>query len=147
MTLRWTPHEYYDEEGGGKFHKTQKSDVWAFGMTVLELLTGRTPYAHIGSVGAVSSAIARGFLPRKPAIDDSDPDAGLKHFMWSICLKCWRLKPEERPSMHEILEEMLDYPLKDTHSVPGDEEFSSGIEHTGKQPHSNALGSGARNSD
>ena len=88
--------------------------------------------------------IFRGCLPLKPVIDDSDPDAGLKRFMWSICQKCWRKNPNERPSMREILEEMLDYPLKDTYSVSGGNESPSGIEGPGKK--AIASSSGAINS-
>ncbi|KLO15492.1 hypothetical protein SCHPADRAFT_849513 [Schizopora paradoxa] len=120
MSPRWAPYEYYFVEDEDIFHRTQKSDVWAFGMTVLELLTGNPPYAYIIADHRVSTEIKMGRLPRKPDINDSDPHTELKHFMWSICLKCWRLKPEERPSMREILEEMLDYPLKDIHSVTVD---------------------------
>ena len=36
--------------------------------------------------------------------------------------------------MREILEEMLDYPLEETHSVPGGKAPASGIEATRKQP-------------
>ncbi|KLO15486.1 kinase-like protein [Schizopora paradoxa] len=122
-SMRWTPCEYFLLPDDENFHPTQKSDVWGFGMTVMELLTRDAPYAHFKTDGAVLRAISQGELPRKPDIDDSDPDAGLKHFMWLICLKCWRLNPEERPSMREILEEMLDYPLEDTHSMPSNEEF------------------------
>ncbi len=35
LSTRWLPHEYYYVRENEKFNPSPKSDVWAFGMTVL----------------------------------------------------------------------------------------------------------------
>ncbi len=129
-STRWLAHDLLKPE---QFHHTEKSDMWAFGMTVLvrlrcnssktffllslffllqELLTRQIPYAHITNDVQVILAILGGTLPNEPIIGNSDPDAELKHYMWSSCRKCWALDPKERPSMRELLKDMTDYHLR-----------------------------------
>jgi len=122
-STRWLPHEYFHYDPSKKFRFNTKTDVWAFGMTLLELLTGNDPYAHIQNDGAVARAIANGVLPDKPKCDD--PEAHLEDDMWPLCLRCWTIVPvkslenlspqerleklsmQERPSMQDILRELI----------------------------------------
>ncbi|KZT18079.1 kinase-like protein, partial [Neolentinus lepideus HHB14362 ss-1] len=51
---------------------TKYSDIWAFGMTVLALLSGRPPFANIANDVAVIISISRGWHPsRPPEIDEA----------------------------------------------------------------------------
>jgi len=74
-------------------------------MTLLELLTGNVPYARIVSDGAVMRAVGNGALPDKPKCEG--PDAKLKGDIWSLCCKCWTLNHEERPSMQDVLRDLI----------------------------------------
>jgi len=109
-SMRWLPFEYYQFPDFEKFRFTPKSDVWAFGMTLLELLTGEIPYADIikGNEGAVQGRMMAQKRPAKPKFNLEGPDLKLKDDMWSLCLKCWvfvRKKEDlERLSMPEKLE-------------------------------------------
>ena len=73
---------------------------------IQELLTGELPFSHIRSDSRVVTEIVRGNDPHTPTIEEDDVDAGLKRFMWSICLKCWTREPDYRPTIDAVLEEM-----------------------------------------
>ncbi|KAI5121111.1 hypothetical protein M0805_002784 [Coniferiporia weirii] len=101
---------------------SKASDVWAFGMTILELLTKKPPYSHIRNDGGVVVAIASGRLPRLPE-EHSTTWSELYKFLWQLCMRCWAPSPSEPPSMLEIVSILeifstpqqgtsTDYPLK-----------------------------------
>ncbi|KAL5512633.1 hypothetical protein ACEPAG_3286 [Sanghuangporus baumii] len=77
---------------------TQKTDVWAFGMTVYELAFRQRPYTDLTDFQVIS-AIMRYELPRLPTIDTFDHDFKKKLIFKTICIDCWTRDPEERPDM------------------------------------------------
>ncbi|KAF8526889.1 kinase-like domain-containing protein [Hysterangium stoloniferum] len=93
-SLRWMSHELINNQKADK-----KSDVWAFGMTVLEILTGEQPYAEIKLDPAVLMLIIKGIFPSRPKASFAP---ALTDEMWKICCLCWRLDPKKRPHIHEI---------------------------------------------
>ncbi|KAG6326804.1 hypothetical protein ID866_12286 [Astraeus odoratus] len=62
-TLRWKAPELFEGEG-----PTIWTDVWAFGMTTLELFTRNDPYQEIPTMAAVMFAIVKG-PPARPKND------------------------------------------------------------------------------
>ncbi|TDL20486.1 kinase-like protein [Rickenella mellea] len=110
-SLRWMAIEYFDipddidnssGEKNPSIHprRTKPSDVWSFGMTVLEILTGNYPYFGIPHM-AVMLAIANGKLPKFPESTrlESGPQETI---LRGICNECWVRKPELRPKMSDI---------------------------------------------
>ncbi|KAL5504703.1 hypothetical protein ACEPAH_7366 [Sanghuangporus vaninii] len=77
---------------------TQKTDVWAFGMTVYELAFRQRPYADLTEFQVIS-AIMRYELPQLPTIDTFDHDFKKKLIFRIICIGCWTRDPAERPDM------------------------------------------------
>lgn len=76
---------------------SEKSDVWAFGVTVWELLTdGEIPYCCIGSNEEVGKGVIDGSLRLKM------PDACPVE-LWSIVVKCWAERPEDRPTFRALV--------------------------------------------
>jgi len=74
---------------------TKESDVWAYGMVLYELLTGRVPFYHLKNDLQASFAIANGQLPSQPStVEDAS-----HRFLWSICLQCWRSSASDRPGI------------------------------------------------
>ncbi|GAB6019966.1 hypothetical protein CHUAL_001495 [Chamberlinius hualienensis] len=74
-----------------------KSDVWAFGVTVWELLTyGGKPYDSI-SAKDVPDLLEKGERLNQPSICTID--------VYMIMIKCWMLDAESRPSFKELAEE------------------------------------------
>jgi len=111
-STRWMAYDFYHHDQSETLRPNVKTDVWAFGMTELELLTSERPYAHIRSDERTMTEIVKGRLPPKPIIRSSDPDASLKRFMWSVCRKCWAKNPKKRPCTRDVLNEMLEYRRK-----------------------------------
>lgn len=76
---------------------THKSDVWAFGVTVWELLTyGGRPYDNVPA-REVPDLLEKGERLPQPAICTID--------VYMIMLKCWMLDAESRPKFKELSEE------------------------------------------
>ncbi|KAF8511402.1 kinase-like domain-containing protein, partial [Hysterangium stoloniferum] len=92
-SLRWMSPEILTVTGA---RRDEKSDVWAFGTTVLEILSGRRPYASTSNDVAVIIPITKGIIPsREDAPDMTDG-------IWSICQLCWKMDPKARAAMRDI---------------------------------------------
>ncbi|XP_001602830.2 epidermal growth factor receptor isoform X3 [Nasonia vitripennis] len=76
---------------------THKSDVWAFGVTVWEVLTyGGRPYESVAARN-VPELLEKGERLPQPQICTID--------VYMIMIKCWMLDAESRPSFKELAEE------------------------------------------
>jgi len=84
---------------------TRESDVYSYGMTCYEVLTGGIPLEHLARndyaavcVREERPALSRGWLG---ALIGSDPDDWLK----ALIENCWDAEPSKRPTFNEIVEE------------------------------------------
>ena len=76
---------------------THKSDVWAYGVTVWELLTyGKKPYEGYGARD-VPDLLEKGERLHQPAICTIE--------LYYILVKCWVMEPESRPTFKDLVEE------------------------------------------
>uniref|UniRef100_K7F786 non-specific protein-tyrosine kinase n=1 Tax=Pelodiscus sinensis TaxID=13735 RepID=K7F786_PELSI len=83
--IKWTAPEAINF---GSF--TIKSDVWSFGILLMEIVTyGRTPYPGMSNPEVIR-ALERGY--RMPRTDNCPEE------LYDIMLKCWKNKPEDRPT-------------------------------------------------
>ncbi|KEP55469.1 tyrosine kinase catalytic domain protein [Rhizoctonia solani 123E] len=98
-SLRWMAPELLSEEP----NKSKQSDVYALGMTMLEIFTGEVPYARYRNdcTCAVSMAVIRGILPTRPLDQLKDDEQG--NMMWQLLLDCWSPNSSERPSSRQVL--------------------------------------------
>ncbi|QRV80226.1 Tyrosine kinase family catalytic domain protein [Ceratobasidium sp. AG-Ba] len=95
-TLRWmAPELLLYQEDDTVPSKTTESDVYALGMTMLEIITGRVPYAEFRFDPAVIRALDRNQLPKRPQ-ELSTQDAQ-DTWMWSLLVLCWDIDPKKRP--------------------------------------------------
>ncbi|KAI6030719.1 kinase-like domain-containing protein [Pisolithus orientalis] len=81
-TVRWLSPEQIDSFG----EVTREADVWAFGMTVLELFTRKPPYHDIPDTRNVIARILDG-PPARPT--DQSTCSRLTDEWWEICSLCW----------------------------------------------------------
>ncbi|XP_055700755.1 epidermal growth factor receptor isoform X1 [Phlebotomus papatasi] len=79
---------------------TSKSDVWAFGVTIWELLTfGARPYEEY-SAKEVPEAIEEGYRLKQP--DHCSLD------IYVILLRCWDVNAEARPHFKDLVQDFAD---------------------------------------
>lgn len=89
MPLKWM-----SPEAIRKKKYSEKSDVWAFGVTCFEILARQDPYPHMDSVQAAAAVISEGLTPEMPHEIPGE--------LTSIIKTCWTYEPEERPTFKII---------------------------------------------
>ncbi|XP_026508604.1 tyrosine-protein kinase HCK [Terrapene carolina triunguis] len=83
--IKWTSPEAINF---GSF--TIKSDVWSFGILLMEIVTyGRTPYPGMSNPEVIR-ALERGY--RMPRTENCPEE------LYDIMMRCWKTKPEDRPT-------------------------------------------------
>ncbi|KAG6329517.1 hypothetical protein ID866_9571 [Astraeus odoratus] len=82
---------------------TMESDVWAYGMTVLELLTAKRPYHGIEKIPAIMFKILKGPPPRP---SDESTCSRMTDEWWDLCSWCWRRDPPSRPAISDVIEKL-----------------------------------------
>ena len=94
--IKWTAPEAINY---GKF--TIKSDVWSFGVLIMELMTsGKTPYPGM-TTAEVMNAIEVGWRMPKP---DKCPQS-----LYEIILKTWDAVPDKRPTFDALQSLLADF--------------------------------------
>ncbi|KAF9785465.1 kinase-like domain-containing protein [Thelephora terrestris] len=91
-TERWAAPEVL--ESGDR--NTREADVYSFGMVVVEVFTGKSPFSEFNHMVTVSKIISgeRPDRPREPSLTDS---------VWEVTLACWQQVPACRPAMAEVV--------------------------------------------
>ncbi|KAF8906289.1 kinase-like domain-containing protein [Gymnopilus junonius] len=90
-TPNWMAPEVIELKGA-----STKSDIWSLGCTVIELLTGRPPYAEIGNSMSVMFRIVEDEMPPLP----EECSELLKDFLE----QCFHKDPTKRPSAELLCE-------------------------------------------
>ncbi|RHZ85882.1 hypothetical protein Glove_59g15 [Diversispora epigaea] len=80
---------------------TQASDIYSFGMIMLEVLTSYPPYYNISHNENLAMDICKGL---KPEIKCETP-----RFFKEIIEKCWNFEPLNRPTAEELFSQLLEY--------------------------------------
>ncbi len=77
-----------------------KSDVWAFGVTMLEILTRQEPYPHLTGVEVVVGVATGKLQPQIPQLGDNISKVHPK--LLQLIHRCFNPNPDMRPSFEEI---------------------------------------------
>lgn len=80
---------------------TMATDIFSFGMSVLELLTMKKPYSHRRRDVIVMQDLREGLLPLRPTEPEAVP--WMSDTLWEMLLKCWKREPDERMLASELL--------------------------------------------
>ncbi|CAE6419568.1 unnamed protein product, partial [Rhizoctonia solani] len=97
-SLRWAAPEMLLEEVP---KRTTESDVYALGMTMLEIFTGEVPYPECQQDFTILKKVEKGTLPIRP-IELKDDKKG--NMMWQLLLNCWSRDLSERPSSGRVVD-------------------------------------------
>ena len=101
-TVRWmSPELLYPQDFGLKdSRRTRRSDCYALGMVIYEVLSGQVPFSpHQNCTIAVR--VSRGERPERPQ--------GVKRELfangvWEALERCWTPKPNDRPRTGDVLQ-------------------------------------------
>ncbi|KAF9777373.1 kinase-like domain-containing protein [Thelephora terrestris] len=97
---RWAAPEVL----GSGDRNTREADVFAFGMVMVEVFTGKSPFSEFSTMVTVSKIMGgeRPNRPRKPGFTDS---------VWEVTLACWQQVPACRPAMAEVVGVLREWPV------------------------------------
>lgn len=91
--LRWLAPELLNGDGSLSTH----SDVWSYGMVLLEIMTGLQPYSGMAHDTTVVHELANGSPPSRP--EGKTSDSGVTDDLWKLMQSCWAKRADSRPSM------------------------------------------------
>ncbi|KAG8729661.1 hypothetical protein FRC12_020818 [Ceratobasidium sp. 428] len=108
ISARWAALELVLGDEGVN---TTASDVWALGMTILEIITGEVPFHDKIHERQVYSAIMQKKLPPRPENQiPSDSNDGDR--LWELITRCWTEDTAKRPDAVEVGEIVSLYTTK-----------------------------------
>ncbi|CUA67887.1 Kinesin light chain [Rhizoctonia solani] len=102
-TFRWMAPEMFRENSAC----SREADVYALGMTILEIITGKVPFREYDHDYQVVGAVVRGVTPSCP------PEITPASKLWTLLGKCWDQVARERPTADQILDEVLELASND----------------------------------
>ncbi|KAK7462961.1 hypothetical protein VKT23_007542 [Stygiomarasmius scandens] len=97
-SMRWLAPEVINPDmyPGTDRKDMRPRDVYAFGCTALEILSGRVPFAHRKNEGAVMFDVVGGIRPTRPE------SPWCSDYIWRLIQQCWAQDISSRPSAEEI---------------------------------------------
>ncbi|KAF5371212.1 hypothetical protein D9758_004115 [Tetrapyrgos nigripes] len=100
-SVRWMAPEIIEPSRMiGKEKIPSSRDVYAFGCTMLEIFTGKPPYAEIRMEISVITEILKGNRPPRPV----QSAALISDDLWDLIEDCWVDHPEYRPTASRIVQ-------------------------------------------
>ncbi|KAG8729729.1 hypothetical protein FRC10_003487 [Ceratobasidium sp. 414] len=101
-TLRWMAPELLlssGEDDAAPITRSKQTDIYALGMTMLEIISGRVPYVEYKVDRGIIRALDRKEFPTRPREVSSD-------WIWSLLEACWNHDPEARPSASWVYDQV-----------------------------------------
>ncbi|CAE6485109.1 unnamed protein product [Rhizoctonia solani] len=80
---------------------TVAGDIHALGMTILEIFTGKIPYAEMSDAALYMHIVYDKILPLRPGEQIPTGDV-CGDRLWSLLTSCWSYDPEPRPNVHVV---------------------------------------------
>ena len=111
FTLAYASPEVLDEEDF-----TEKCDIFSFGITAWETITGRVPYSGL-KPGQILKKVYKAERP-EGGMEGIDED------LKALVEKCWAAEPDDRPSFGQVKDALKPF-LPETVKLPSDADESS----------------------
>ncbi|KAG8898464.1 hypothetical protein FRC01_010901 [Tulasnella sp. 417] len=103
-TVRWQSPELWED-----VPKSFGSDVYAFAMTIVEIITGDVPFAHIKNNTSLILAITqKDERPRKNPLKSPSGTSYLN--AWEVAEGCWKKDPQDRMTIRAAFQRLRDDP-------------------------------------
>jgi serine/threonine protein kinase len=83
---------------------SKEADIYALGMTVYQVLTGRWPF-YPRREAEVMHAVISGERPSKP---ENAEKIGITEVVWDLLRECWREDRATRPNISDVLGRFCD---------------------------------------
>ncbi|TFK27094.1 kinase-like protein [Coprinopsis marcescibilis] len=94
-------------QGTGKM--STMSDIYALGMTFLEILTHQQPYGKVKHHTEAILKAARGIKPARPT-EERVRERGLDDNLWNTICESWSLEPQDRPTIQKFIDVLKTVP-------------------------------------
>jgi len=88
-----------DQFGSEKSRRTKKSDCYALGMVILEVLSGQAPFPRYSGL-VVMRKVIEGERPGRP---QGPEEVWFTDGLWETLGQCWSPQPKDRPAIESIL--------------------------------------------
>jgi hypothetical protein len=100
-----SPELFYPEDFGLEdSRRTERSDCYALGMVIYEVLSGQVPFSpHRNCTIAVR--VSRGERPEWPQGAERE---WFGNGVWGVLERCWMPKPDDRPGIGDVLQCLLE---------------------------------------
>ncbi|KAG8898435.1 hypothetical protein FRB99_007440 [Tulasnella sp. 403] len=101
--------------------KSFKTDIYAFGITIYEILSGTQPFQDYNNTGALHKAVAvdRKRPPKEPLVS---LDGRVRYGpLWNIAERCWEAKATNRPSAADVYQELCELSPPPIQTIPAQE--------------------------
>ncbi|KAG9105246.1 hypothetical protein FRC07_009456, partial [Ceratobasidium sp. 392] len=97
-TMRWMAPELFEEDSRRSF----EADIYAMGMTMLEIITGEVPFRELKHAHSVSWAIVK--ERRTPEVPElqTKPVTRRATIMLEVLGWCWEYDPQKRPKARQV---------------------------------------------
>ena len=101
-SARWLAPELIE---GSISSPTKAADIYSFAMAILELLTGKHPYAHLKrEANVIHSIVEKKMMPPRP--QSPEINVWLTDDLWTLMEQCWSSDADRRPPMSVVAEGM-----------------------------------------
>jgi len=104
---KWhAPELLYNHGDSEPASPTAESDTYAFACVCFEIFAGECPFGKFKDGAVVMEVVVKKRRPARPI--NSATGLGLDNNIWSLMEDCWKERPDDRPSMKDVLAQLTD---------------------------------------